>query len=81
MGKKPCDGCRHITPQEDEGHCYLFERSPPVLPCTQHDIFKAQRETMGRMLNGNNAVSGIILSGMIASAEINHNEGKHVQNK
>ncbi len=46
-----CEGCHHIRNADDfEGFCYMFDKEPEVLPCGQHDKYKAIRKATGKML-------------------------------
>lgn len=45
-----CNGCKHQHARHGSDWCYMFETAPDVLPCGQHDQFKAQREATGKLL-------------------------------
>lgn len=44
-----CVGCKYIT-GDNSSYCYMFETSPEILPCAQHDMYAEQRKINGKKI-------------------------------
>ena len=63
-----CADCSHRPVGAPGDWCYMFQRAPDRLPCTQHDKFAPERAAMASLLKKNPAIlTAMVIAAMMDS--------------